>query len=283
MVKQLKLLRVVLVGHLFINLPIILITIGLPTAIFISFEDLLFQLIGSVLAFVLGLITSVLLWSYLITKWRLWAFNQVAEEDWYTLKEMAVRHKLIWDDGSDFERLEIRKPEEVLDVFHISEKINEQEQIEKLRLNLDMPEKLSYRLSKKDIIIEFFSILLVLSISILGFWFDYYHFIISLILICCIVPSLKNLKGLIYIFDKKYFLIISTEGIELHYPKSEFIRWEDIHSLSVNQMTGVMEIIRISGEQTSKLKCELRKFTITDYRQFIRQIDIIIHRFVYRD
>ena len=86
-----------------------------------------------------------------------------------------------------------------------------------------------------------------------------------------------------YIFDKKYFLIISTEGIELHFPKSEFIRWEDIHSLSVNQMTGVMEIIRISGEQTSKFKCELRKFTITDYRQFIRQIDIIIHRSVYRE
>ena len=95
MVKQLKLLRVVLVGHLFINLPIILMTIGLPIAIFISFEDLLFQLIGAVLAFVLGLIASVLLWSYLITKWRLWAFKQVAEEDWYTLKEMAVRHKLI--------------------------------------------------------------------------------------------------------------------------------------------------------------------------------------------
>jgi hypothetical protein len=42
----------------------------------------------------------------MITKWRLWAFENVRNV--HELKERAVQAKLIWPDHSIFEKMEIR-------------------------------------------------------------------------------------------------------------------------------------------------------------------------------
>lgn len=58
--------------------------------------------------FVLAFVVAWLYWSIMITKWRLWAFNNVRNV--HELKRRAIQEKLIWPDHSIFEKTEIRNP-----------------------------------------------------------------------------------------------------------------------------------------------------------------------------
>ena len=56
--------------------------------------------------FITGFIITWLYWSFTITKWRIWAFENVRNV--HELKQRAIKEKLIWKDGSVFEKTEIR-------------------------------------------------------------------------------------------------------------------------------------------------------------------------------
>jgi hypothetical protein len=53
-----------------------------------------------------GLFLAWLYWSIVITKWRIWAFDNVRNV--HELKKLAIKEGLIWQDGSFFEDTEIR-------------------------------------------------------------------------------------------------------------------------------------------------------------------------------
>lgn len=67
-----------------------------------------FVVIGMALSFLLPL----LYWSIMISRWRLWAFENVRNV--HELKRRAISNNLIWPDGSFFERVEIRTPSQKL-------------------------------------------------------------------------------------------------------------------------------------------------------------------------
>lgn len=56
--------------------------------------------------FILAVGLGWLYWSVMITKWRIWAFENVRNV--HELKKRAVQEKLIWPDDSIFEKTEIR-------------------------------------------------------------------------------------------------------------------------------------------------------------------------------
>jgi hypothetical protein len=53
-----------------------------------------------------GLIAAWLYWSFAVTKWRIWAFNNVRNV--HELKRRAIAEKFIWRDGHILEKTEIR-------------------------------------------------------------------------------------------------------------------------------------------------------------------------------
>jgi len=63
---------------------------------------------------ILGFLLCWLTWSFMITKWRIWAFENVRNV--HELKRKAIQHKLIWKEKSFFEKTEIRtlKDREIL-------------------------------------------------------------------------------------------------------------------------------------------------------------------------
>ena len=93
-------------GHRMINVPVMGIMFGtLGLCLYTGIQKILpiwIIPIGFLLAF--GL--AWLYWSIMITKWRLWAFEQVRNV--HELKKRAVLEKLIWPDNSVFEKTEIR-------------------------------------------------------------------------------------------------------------------------------------------------------------------------------
>ncbi len=56
--------------------------------------------------FVAGFVLPWLVWSYLVPRWRLWAYARV--DDIEALKEAAAEFSLIWPEGHIFERTEFR-------------------------------------------------------------------------------------------------------------------------------------------------------------------------------
>lgn len=55
---------------------------------------------------VISFILAWLYWGFAITRWRLWAFDNVRNV--HELKKRAIKAQLIWKDGSIFEKTEIR-------------------------------------------------------------------------------------------------------------------------------------------------------------------------------
>ena len=93
-------------GHRMVNYPVFIIMFGaLGLSFYLAIQKILpFWIILAGLGLAFGL--AWLWWSIMITKWRLWAFNNVRNV--HELKKRAVQEKLIWADNSIFEKTEIR-------------------------------------------------------------------------------------------------------------------------------------------------------------------------------
>lgn len=97
-------------GHRMVNYPVFIIMFGtVGLSFYLAIQKILPSWIipaGFGLAF--GL--AWLWWSIMITKWRLWAFDNVRNV--HELKKRAVQERLIWTDNSIFEKTEIRNSNE---------------------------------------------------------------------------------------------------------------------------------------------------------------------------
>jgi len=274
-----KLYKIILVGHLMINVPALLMTFGLPAIAFFLFEHVALKIIFAVGGFVLGIALSWKLWSLLVTKWRLWAFNQVEEGDWHELKELAIINKLIWPDGSEHELKEIRSTKEEEQLSNIAEKISEQEQIEEIKLDLNTPKELSFKFNKREILVESISKLLVLAVSI-GLLVTN-QLIFGGILLTVVLFYGNSYKLIKHTFSNEDYLVISERGISLKYPKNESITWEEMTSLTINAEKRKMTIIKREHNKDKKIECELWRCKIHDYRTFEKQVKVYIDRFIY--
>ncbi|WP_314060610.1 hypothetical protein [Empedobacter brevis] len=93
-------------GHKMVSYPVMIImcgTIGLT--LYLGAQKLI-PTWSFLIGFVLALVFAWLWWSFMITKWRLWAFENVRNV--HELKKRAIQEKLIWVDNSVFEKTEIR-------------------------------------------------------------------------------------------------------------------------------------------------------------------------------
>jgi hypothetical protein len=250
--KDSKLYKYIIAGHLMINVPAFIISLGLPILVFNLIENLLLRIILILFSFVVGVAISWLLWSVLITKWRLWAFNRVDEDYWVRLKELAIENRLIWEDGNDFGQTEIRNAKDDSEITEISERISGLEQIEEIKLDLQIPEKVGYKFKRSEIIVESLSKILVLTVA-LGLLFTN-KFVLSLILLVIIIFYGDSYRRIPHIFNNNDYLIVSNKGIQIEFPKSQFISWQDIERIEIHKEDKKMIIVRSSQE---KIVCDL--------------------------
>jgi len=124
-------------GQIEVNGPVTIILVVVPIlSIFLS--SMIFPKeyvgIGIFTGLILGFVLAWLWWSYKIVKWRIWAFEHTKKSNWNSLKERAVIQKLIWNDGSIFEKTEIRSKEDTQKIQKINSEI---EQIESSKTEED--------------------------------------------------------------------------------------------------------------------------------------------------
>lgn len=154
-------------GHLMVNLPILSVFIGIT--VFWFYLDAQTSLLPGwlfILIILGGFLLAWLVWSIMITRWRIWAFENVRNV--HELKKRAVEEKLIWRDGHIFEKTEIRTK-------------NQREKLKKLNIKFDkkdiykedysLPIKTDIYYSKSSTTFQFiFSLFLVIT----GIYFSFF-------------------------------------------------------------------------------------------------------------
>ncbi|MGB4772800.1 MAG: hypothetical protein WBP58_15150 [Chitinophagaceae bacterium] len=93
-------------GQRMVNYPVFGILIGVLGLTIYLVSQHLIPFWGLLIGFVVAIGVSWLWWSVMITKWRIWAFENVRNV--HELKKRAIQEKLIWKDDSIFENTEIR-------------------------------------------------------------------------------------------------------------------------------------------------------------------------------
>lgn len=97
-------------GQKMINRPVQLIQFSIIAfSIYLVYQAKL-SIWGYILIIPSIVVVPWIYWSFKITKWRIWAFENV--DDVYELKRRAIAAKLIWPDGNIFEKTEIRTAED---------------------------------------------------------------------------------------------------------------------------------------------------------------------------
>jgi len=274
--RNTNLYKLIIVGHLVVNLPIILMVVGLPVLLNQLVDGLLLKGFVTLFGFLFGICLAWLFWSFLITKWRIWAFSQVPEDKLIRLKELAIDNALIWQDNNVFEKTELRSQEEAKKIDAITQKIAEQEQKEEIELSLNTPKKIGYRLSKKQIFIEFIAMVLVATVSVVSLFTDFYY--LGIIMFGIVAFYLKNIKYLIASLNSEDYFQLKNEGIQIGFSEKGVIDWYNIEKISIDKDQREMLIDLKKPQKGKQIKFELWRLHAYNYHDFRRKINLFIER-----
>lgn len=79
-------------GHLIVNIPAFICIIGIPALSFYLSNQNLIPKWGIEIGFVLSFVIAWLVWSFMVTKWRIWAFENV--RNIHELKKKSYPRKI---------------------------------------------------------------------------------------------------------------------------------------------------------------------------------------------
>ena len=147
-------------GHLIVNIPVFISMFGIPSLAFYLSHKNLIPNWGIGISIILGFIVAWLVWSFMITKWRIWAFENVRNV--HELKKRAISEKLIWNDGKIFEKTEIRSSKQKRKLKTLEKKFEKKDGFKE---DFSVPKSKNIYYSKTSNLIQMF---IMLACSILG-------------------------------------------------------------------------------------------------------------------
>lgn len=157
--------QAILRGHLMVNVPVILVFFGCPAVAIYGYTQGLIPLWGAAVAFFTGIVLAWLVWGFMVTKWKVWAYENV--RNLHELKRRAVEEKLIWHEGSVFEKTEIKNSAEKQKLKSLERRFEIEDDH---REDYTMPFKKEIYHSKVQRNIQIIASILVLGIGVLFFW-----------------------------------------------------------------------------------------------------------------
>jgi hypothetical protein len=112
-------------GHRTINYPSFIILVCMTILGFYFGTTKKLPMWSIPIGFILGIILAWIYWSFMVTKWKLWAFENVRNV--HELKKRAIQENLIWKDDSIFRKTEIATPSEKEKWRLLSSKFNKED------------------------------------------------------------------------------------------------------------------------------------------------------------
>ncbi len=225
--EQISVNKAIKIGHLIVNIPVFTAIIGSPAfALYLSKQNLIPGW-GIGIAFLIGFVLAWLIWSYMITKWRIWAFENVRNV--HELKKRAIQEKLIWNDGNIFEKTEIRNSEDKIKLRNLEKKFEKEDEHKE---DYSLPPKIEIFYSK---VYSYFELGVSILIIGVGIYFLLKGETKSYILgtIMSVIGLYSSAKELRKIFNNKPLIIIDNKGIKTK--NIGFRNWASIKNEEVIQ------------------------------------------------
>ncbi|MBP1838857.1 hypothetical protein [Formosa algae] len=210
-------------GHLIVNIPVFVSMFGIPALALYLAQNNSIPKWGVVISFIIGFIVAWLVWSFMITKWRIWAFDNVRNV--HELKKRAIAEKLIWNDGKIFEKTEIKSPKQKRKLKLLEKKFEEEDVFKE---DFSAPKSKTIYYSKSTNLIQMF---IMIACSILGIYLilDSGSYIMgSLFIIGGIYYAYKAFKKATITAPQ---IIINDKGIETI--QVNFKNWSEIKNEEV--------------------------------------------------
>ena len=218
MKEQISVEKAITKGHLIINVPVMIIMLGIPgIAMYLSIEKLIPNWSIGV-SFFLGFGFAWVYWSYGITKWRIWAFENVRNV--HELKKKAIEQGLVWKDNSWFNKTEIKSYSDKQKWNLLKKKFEKKDVFKE---DYQAPKKSIIYYSKIKNSYEFLMMLACLALGIILLLTSDSYIIGSILTLTGIYFSYNELKQ---IFDTNPQIIIDDKGIETI--TTEFHKWSEI-------------------------------------------------------
>lgn len=205
-------------GYILINvLVIVLFLIGLIGSIFLFVKFKYFSIL--LLGIPLNFIAMWLLWSYIVTEWKIWAYSNCRNV--HELKRKAINYQLIGPEGSKSERFEFRTERQKRLLLQVEENIKLADVETKVHDDGTLPNELVIQYSKMSNAILWASIIITLGLGIYSIYAkEIYGFILVPASIFLMSHSYKNPK------TKEPHIILNDKGIKL--VGNSFVSWSKL-------------------------------------------------------
>ena len=214
-------------GHLIVNIPVFICIIGIPALTFYLSNQNLIPNWGIGIGFFLGFIIAWLVWSFMVTKWRIWAFENVRNV--HELKKRAIQEKLIWNDGNIFEKTEIRNSEDKCKLKKLEKKFEQEDQY---REDYSLPLKMEIHYSKAYNYVELGVSILIIGVGIYFFTNgETKQYILGAIMTG--IGLYSTIREFRKALDTKPKIIIDSKGIQTK--NVVFKNWSNIENEEVIQ------------------------------------------------
>lgn len=244
-------------GQLLVNLPVMFVMFGTLTLCFyLGIKNIMPEWIIPV-GFIFAFIFAWLCWSILITKWRLWAFQNVRNV--HELKKRAIDEKLIWNDGNIFEKTEIRSNSDKLRWKELQKKFDNKDYFQE---DFSIPMETTIYYSKAT---NYFQLIIGISIIGLGIYLikeaNYTNYILgSIFFLYGLYSTIKEFR---HATNTEPQIILNKSGIKT--VNTEFLDWSKIYNESVI-MEGLnenSEFFLIYDYKNGNEKIKINDFNIT--------------------
>lgn len=243
-----------------VYLPMI-ITFGIiGCGFFLSYKNILGGWI-ILASFLIGFVSGWLSWSYFVVEWKIWAYENVKNIN--ELQRKAVNEKLIWDNGSWFEKTEFKNYQQKQKLKQLEKKFLEKDIYKD---DFSVPKETIIFYSRITII---FFLIIYLGTSLLGAYFlleqEYFGLLFLGFGLYLSYEQFKKLK------DKSPQIVINDKGIKL---KSEkLIYWNKIYNDRVYSQSN-------GKRSTSYLAFNDEKIEIDDLEIKFEKLENLLH--IYR-
>lgn len=172
------------------------------------------------LAIILPFLVAWLWWSVMVTKWRLWAFENVRNV--HQLEREAVRLSLIWPRGSFFEKTEIRTAAEDVKWADLQQKFLKDDVFTD---DLSVPQETRVYISKMQKRLEFGLGVLVLAVGLFFCVLREDYVMGSFFVLVGLLITYIGYRGMI---NRKPQIIINENGIQT--ASAPFTDWREVYN-----------------------------------------------------
>ncbi|WP_314242998.1 hypothetical protein [Empedobacter tilapiae] len=210
-------------GHRMITYPVMVIMFGtIGITLYLGSQKLI-PAWGFLLGFILAFVFAWLWWSFMITKWRLWAFDNVRNV--HELNKRAIQEKLIWSNNSIFGKTEIRTTKEVEKLNTLSNKFNQEDFFQD---DLTVADETIIYYSKSKNFVEMAIMLGCLGVGIYSILIGKSYIVGSILSIIGVFFGYKKYKDAT---NTEPQIIINERGIKTR--STDFYSWNEIENEDV--------------------------------------------------